>query len=101
MLWMVGPFSLFSHCSQVIPYTTYPIALDRTTWMLGCLLMNFLVLSVGHQGIAFPIFWTFLPKKGNSNTHERLVLLNKFLAVFGTHKIDCLLAAREFIGEQM
>jgi hypothetical protein len=82
-----------------LPYTTYTLALDRTNWMLGCLPINFLVLSVVHQGIAFPIFWTFLPKKGNSNTKERIKLLNKFIAQFGTFKIDCLLADREFIGE--
>jgi hypothetical protein len=82
-----------------LPYTTYTLALDRTTWMLGCLPINFLVLSVVHQGVAFPIFWTFLPKKGNSNTHERMALLNKFIAVFGTQKIDCLLADRECIGK--
>jgi hypothetical protein len=29
-----------------------------------------------------------------------MTLLNKFIAVFGTHKIDCLLADREFIGEK-
>jgi hypothetical protein len=81
-----------------LPYTTYTLALDRTTWMLGCLPINFLVLSVVHQGIAFPIFWPFLSKKGNSNTDERLALLNKFIAVFGTHTIDCLVADREFIG---
>lgn len=83
-----------------LPYTTYTLALDRTTWMLGCFPINFLVLSVVHQGIAFPIFWTFLPKKGNSNTNERIALLNKFIAVFGTHKIECLLADREFIGDK-
>jgi len=82
-----------------LPYTTYTLALDRTTWRLGCFPINFLVLSVVYQGIAFPIFWTFLPKKGNSNTHERMALLNKFLAVFGAHRIHCLLADREFIGE--
>jgi hypothetical protein len=48
-----------------LPYTTYTLALDRTNWMLGCLPINFLVLSVVHQGTAFPIFWTFLPKKGS------------------------------------
>ena len=73
-----------------LPYTTYPLALDRTTGMLGCFPMNFLVLSVVHQGIAFPLFWTFLPKKGNANTNERIALLNKCIAVFGTHKIACL-----------
>jgi hypothetical protein len=83
-----------------LPYTTYTLALDRTNWMLGCLPINFLVLSVVHQGTAFPIFWTFLPKKGSSNTQERIALLNRFLATFGAHKIDCLLADREFIGER-
>lgn len=83
-----------------LPYTTYTLALDRTHWMLGCFSINFLVLSVVHQGTAFPIFWTFLPKKGSSNTKERIVLLNRFLSTFGAHKIDCLLADREFIGEQ-
>jgi hypothetical protein len=83
-----------------LPYTTYTLALDRTNWMLGCFPINFLVLSIVHQGIAFPIFWTFLPKKGNSNTKERIELLNRFIAHFGTLKIDCLLAHREFIGEE-
>lgn len=82
-----------------LPYTTYTLALDRTNWMLGCFSINFLVLSVVHQGIAFPIFWTFLPKKGSSNTEERIELLNRFITHFGTVKIDCLLADREFIGK--
>ena len=83
-----------------LPYTTYTLSLDRTNWMLGCFPINFLVLSVVHQGIAFPIFWLFLPKQGNSNTQERIHLLNQFLEVFGAHRIDCLLADREFIGEK-
>jgi hypothetical protein len=123
--------------------------------MLGCFPINFLVLSVVHQGTAFPIFWTFLPnltvessrlfrpvwkvsnfqaienkeirsmgdarisilevlknqilrrtfdcqvpKKGSSNTEERIELLNRFIAHFGTLKIDSLLAEREFIGKE-
>ena len=83
-----------------LPYTTYTLVLDRTNWMLGGFPINFLVLSVVHQGIAFPILWTFLPKKGNSNTKERIELLNRFIAHFGTLKIDCLLADREFIGKE-
>jgi hypothetical protein len=55
--------------------------------MLGWFPINFLVLSIVHQGIAFPIFWTFLPKKGNSNTKERIELLNRFIAHFGTLKM--------------
>ncbi len=53
---------------------------------------------VVHDGTAFPLFWRFLAKRGNSNTHERIDLLKQFLTVFGPDKIACLLADREFIG---
>lgn len=83
-----------------LPYDQFTLSLDRTNWMLGCFSINFLVLSVVHQGTAFPIFWILLPKKGNSNTQERIELINQFLEIFGTHKIKYLLADREFIGEE-
>ena len=41
----------------------------------------------------------FLPKKGNSNTKERIELIDQFLAIFGSYKIQYLAADREFIGE--
>jgi hypothetical protein len=68
--------------------------------MLGCVAINFLVLSVVHQGTAFPLFWTLLPKKGNSNTKEHIQLIDQFLGVFGSHKIKYLTGDREFIGQQ-
>ena len=83
-----------------LPYDRFVLSMDRTNWMLGCFSINFLVLSVVHQGTAFPLFWMFLPKKGNSNTKERIQLIDQFLAVFGSHKIHYLLADREFIGEE-
>jgi hypothetical protein len=61
--------------------------------------LDALVLSVVHDGIAFPILWLFLPKKGNSNTKERIELLEKFIQIFAVEKIDRLLGEREFIGE--
>jgi hypothetical protein len=76
------------------------LSMDRTNWMLGCFSINFLVLSIVHQGTAFPILWIFLPKKGNSNTKERIQLIDQFLAIFGSHKIKYLVADREFIGEE-
>lgn len=82
-----------------LPYDNFILSMDRTNWMLGCFAINFLVLSVVHQGTAFPIFWIFLGKKGNSNTKERMQLIDQFLEVFGSHKIKYLLADREFIGE--
>ena len=44
--------------------------------------------------------WTFLDKKGNSNTLERIQPIDKFLELLGKEKIECILADREFIGEE-
>ncbi|EKE10275.1 MAG: hypothetical protein ACD_16C00059G0022 [uncultured bacterium] len=40
-----------------------------------------------------------LDKAGNSNTAERLDLLNQFDEIFGFHRIKSLMADREFVGE--
>jgi len=42
---------------------------------------NILVLAVAYEGIAVPVLWMFLPKKGNSNTGERVALMNRFIAI--------------------
>ncbi len=41
-----------------------------------------------------------LDKAGNSNTTERIDLLETFNEVFGFHRIKSLMADREFVGEQ-
>lgn len=41
-----------------------------------------------------------LDKAGNSNTLERIDLLNKFDKVFGFHRIQSFMADREFIGQK-
>lgn len=80
------------------------LALDRTHWRFGKTDINFLVLGVAWRGIALPLFWTVLDKPGNSNTAnsntaERIALIERFLAVFGVERIAVLLADREFVGE--
>jgi hypothetical protein len=40
---------------------------------------NVLTLGVVHHGVAFPLVWIMLDKKGNSNTRERCELWNRFL----------------------
>ena len=40
-----------------LPDSPYTLALDRTQWVLGKVPINFLILSVVHDGIAFPLFW--------------------------------------------
>ena len=74
------------------------LSIDRTDWKFGKTVFNILMLGVVHQGIAFPLVWTMLDKKGNSNTQERGELINRFLEIFGERDIACLTADREFVG---
>ena len=85
---------------SLLPYDQFVLSMDRTNWMLGCFAINFVGLSVVHQRTAFPLFWILLPKKGNSNTKERIQLMNQLLSVFGTQHILYLTGDREFIGKQ-
>ncbi len=41
-----------------------------------------------------------LPKAGNSDTKERIELLELYIHLFGIETIDCLEADREFVGKQ-
>ena len=75
------------------------ISVDRTDWKFGKTVFNVLTLGVVHHGVAFPLVWMMLDKKGNSNTKERCQLWNRFLEIFGDRKIDFLSADREFVGE--
>lgn len=77
------------------------LALDRTNWKFGRIEINLLVLAVVvTDQFSIPLLWKALPKKGNSNTTERIDLLQSFVDIFGSHKIACLVADREFIGKK-
>ena len=78
----------------------YRLALDRTNWKFGTTNINVLVLAVVYHGVAFPILFRMMPKFGNSSTRERTELLQRYLDLFGVDTIDCLLADREFVGDQ-
>ena len=51
-------------------------------------------LAVEYKGIAIPIYWLLLNKKGNSNTRERIALLKRFIKHVGKTRIIRLLADR-------
>lgn len=76
------------------------LTMDRTNWKLGKKNINVLILGIAYRGIAFPLIWVLLPKRGNSNTRERISLLNRFICIFSLWKIQCLTADREFLGEE-
>lgn len=78
----------------------YRLAMDRTNWKFGQQNINVLVLAVVYHGVAFPLLFKMLPKFGNSNTGERIELVERFIRLFGSASLDCLTADREFVGEK-
>lgn len=74
------------------------VALDRTNWNFGMFHINFLFITIIFGKVSIPIVWMLLDKKGNSNTKERIDLMNKFLKIIPAHQIIALLGDREFIG---
>ena len=79
--------------------SNYYLTLDRTNWQWGKRNINILVLAVVYKGVAIPIYWLMLNKKGMSSTRERIALLNRFIKQFGQNRIIKLLADREFVGK--
>ena len=75
------------------------VTMDRTNWKFGQININLLILGIAYQGIAFPVLWLSLPKQGNSNTAERIELIERFLGIFGWDKVAYLVADREFVGK--
>lgn len=83
---------------SLLPPPPYTVCVDRTNWRFGKVNINFLVIAIAHRGIAFPIVWTLLDKRGNSSSEERIELLKRFVDIVPTRYISFFLADREFIG---
>jgi len=75
------------------------LTIDRTNWEWGKSDINILTLAIAFKGIAIPIYWELLNKKGNSDTPERIALIQKFINQFGKDCIAGIFADREFIGK--
>ena len=75
------------------------LSLDRTTWEFGKHCYNILTVGIVHEGVAIPLLWWMLPKKGNSNSDERMRFLEEMLKIFPAAEIRCLCADREFVGQ--
>ncbi len=76
------------------------ISIDRTNWDFGVFKINIFMLSAVYKGISVPLIWSLLPKKGNSNCNDRIILIDRFIKLFDAAKIKYLLGDREFIGKQ-
>ena len=57
------------------------------------------MLGVVYKGVAFPLLFTMLNKRGNSNSQERINLVNRFIRLFGKDVIKSIVADREFVGD--
>ena len=56
------------------------------------------MLAVVHEGVAIPLLWWMLDKRGNSNQTERILLMEEFRDLFPDVKVASLTADREFVG---
>lgn len=77
----------------------YILSLDRTNWQVGRININILMLGICYKGIAIPLAWKLLDKRGNSSTRERLDLVDEVLAYLDASAIEAIVADREFIGK--
>lgn len=75
------------------------LTIDRTNWKFGESNINIFMLGIVYQGVAFPLLFSMLNKRGNSNSQERIDLINRFINLFGVESIASLVADREFVGE--
>lgn len=75
------------------------LSLDRTSWQFGGHWHNILTLGIVHEGVAVPVLWWLLDKRGNSNSDERMRLMETFHKRFPQARVNYLCADREFIGQ--
>jgi hypothetical protein len=75
------------------------LSLDRTEWQFAGCVFNILTLGIVHEGIAFPVVYLLLDKRGNSNSDERIDLMQEFYALFPERQLAFLATDREFIGQ--
>jgi len=101
----IGQYTLDSNLIAKLIFCLLPqkenlkLSIDRTNWKFGQTDINIFMLGVTYKGVAFPLLFKMLNKRRNSNCKERIDLVNRFIQLFGTNCIDCLMADREFIGD--
>ncbi len=78
----------------------FDLCLDRSNWEFGKKNINYLVLSWRiSKELSLPLLFVELDKAGNSNTKERIDLIQQFIDLFGQGRIKSLSADREFVGK--
>ncbi|NEO65723.1 MAG: IS4 family transposase [Moorea sp. SIO4G2] len=72
------------------------LAIDRTNWGR----INLFMVSLIWEKRAFPIYFTLLPKLGNSNLTEQQSILSKIVPIIKNYKV-CVLGDREFCSVKL
>lgn len=57
------------------------LSMDRTNWKFGNVNINILMLGITYKGIAFPLLFKLLDKRGNSNWEERKAIVQRFIDI--------------------
>jgi hypothetical protein len=83
---------IFRRLPQESPFR---LAMDRTNWKFRQQNINVLLIAVVYHGVAFLLLFKLLPKFDNSNTNERIELIDRFICLFGSASLDCLTANHE------
>lgn len=77
------------------------ICIDRTEWDFGKCQINILMVLVGQDDFYLPFYWELLDNNsGNSNSVDRIALLDKVLNIIPKERIGLVVADREFIGHR-
>lgn len=82
------------------PKETIYLAIDRTSWGI----INILMVSVIYDNRAWPIYWSFLSKKGSSNLTEQQEVLSKSIELLSENREDnrlIILGDREFCSPKL
>jgi hypothetical protein len=101
----IASYSLDSDLIAKLIFTLLPkqdkliLSIDRTNWKFGKTNINIFMLGVVYKGVAFPLLFTMLDKRGNSNSQERINLINRFIRLFGKEVIESVVVDREFVGQ--
>ena len=80
------------------------LLLDRTNWKYGKTHINLLVIGLLYRDVFIPLVWLDLGRAGNSNSKQRLDLVDKLLAWWPLTDVPMpklhIAGDREFIGYQ-
>lgn len=90
---------LLLFCLRLFRLKVEYLLLDGTSWQFGKQKLHFLVLSMVYQGVAIPLCWSNLAKKGTSSVEERKELLQKAQGLYHLSG-KVLVADREYIGPE-